>query len=62
MKDDAIIRYEGMKALRERLGLVEAEKFITLIRRDNFNYTEWQRDIWKGKSIDDIFNTAKDFS
>jgi hypothetical protein len=39
MKADTIIRTEGMKALRNQLGVVEAEKFITLIRHDNFDYS-----------------------
>jgi len=59
MKTDALIRYEGMKALREKLGLVEAERFISLIHRENFDYTEWQRELWKGKTIDEIFDAAK---
>lgn len=29
MKTDIMIRYEGMKALREKLGIVEAERFIS---------------------------------
>lgn len=62
MKTDTIIRCEGMKALREKLGLVEAERFIVLIRRENFDYTEWQRDLWKDKSIDDIYNTARAYT
>ncbi len=62
MKADNVIRSEGMKVLREKLGLVEAEKFITLIRRDNFNYTEWQKDLWKDKSVDEVFDAAKQFS
>lgn len=62
MKTDTIIRCEGMKALREKLGLVEAERFIVLIRRENFDYTEWQRDLWKDESIDDIFNTARAYT
>jgi hypothetical protein len=61
MKSDTLIRYEGMKLLLEHLGLVEAEKFISLIRREKFNYTEWQRNLWKDKSVDDIYNAAKDF-
>lgn len=59
MKTDTMIRYEGMKVLRENIGLVEAERFISLIRRENFDYTEWQRELWKDKSIDEIFNAAK---
>jgi hypothetical protein len=52
---------EGMKVLRENLGLIEAERFISLIHRENFDYTEWQRDLWKDKSLDDIFNAAKSY-
>jgi hypothetical protein len=48
MRSDALIRYEGMRALRECLGLVEAEKFIVLIHREPFgknkpwmNFLSW---------------------
>lgn len=57
-----MIRYEGMKALREKLGIVEAERFISLILRESFDYTEWQRDLWKDKSIDELFNAAKTYT
>lgn len=62
MRADTMIRTEGMKALRNQLGVVEAEKFITLIRHDNFDYTEWQRDLWPDKSVEEIFAAAKGFS
>ena len=62
MKTDTLIRYEGMKALREKLGLVEAERFISLIHRENFDYTEWQRELWKDKGIDEIFDAAKSYT
>ena len=62
MKADTIIRTEGTKELRNQLGVVEAERFITLIRRDNFDYTEWQRDLWPDKGVDEIFAAAKEFS
>jgi len=59
MKTDMLIRFEGMRALRERLGLVEAEKFIALIRREPFDYTEWQQTLWQNKSVDELFEAAK---
>lgn len=62
MRTDTVIRYEGMKALRERLDIVEVEKFISLIIREPFDYTEWQRDLWKDKSFDEIFDAAKQYS
>jgi hypothetical protein len=59
MKSDTLILQEGMKALREQLGLVETEKFITLIRREPFDYTEWQQTLWADKTVDELFEAAK---
>ena len=61
MRADSIIMYEGLQALRERLNIVEAEKFISLILRENFDYTEWQRDLWKDKTVNEIFYAAKSY-
>lgn len=60
MRSDTLIRQEGMKALRDRLGLVEAEKFITLLRREPFDYTEWRKTLWEDKTVDDLFLAAKE--
>jgi hypothetical protein len=59
MRTDALIRDEGMKALREHLGLVEAEKFIVLIRSEPFDYTEWQQSLWQEQTVDQLFELAK---
>ena len=45
MKTDTLIRNEGMKLLIEHLGKVEAERFIALIIREPFDYTNWQQDL-----------------
>ena len=34
----------GMACLVERLGVVEAEHFISVILRERFDYTKWQRE------------------
>ncbi len=36
----------GMEILTKNMGIVEAEKFIFLIKSENFDYTEWQRDFF----------------
>ncbi len=51
--------YEGMKAIREKLDIVETEKFISLILRENFDYTQWQQNLWADKTVDEIFYAAK---
>lgn len=55
---DTEIRMKGMQVLINALGEVHAEKFITLILREPFNYTEWQRDLWNDKSVEEISRMA----
>lgn len=50
MRTDAAIKQEGMNALLCSLNLVEAERFITLIKRAEFDYTDWRTTLWKGKA------------
>lgn len=61
MKTDTVIRNEGMRLLIEHLGKVEAERFISLIIREPFDYTEWQQDLWKDKTIKDLSEAAMEY-
>ena len=58
MKNDTLIRIEGMEALMDKLGLVEAERFIMLLKREPFDYTEWRKNQFNGKNIEAIFAEA----
>lgn len=42
MKTDAIVKQEGMNALISKLGYVDTERFIVLLSREPFDYTEWR--------------------
>ena len=55
---DTEIKFQGMEALIYALGEVNAEKFITLIRREPFDYTEWQRTLWVDKSVAELSGAA----
>lgn len=46
MKTDTEIKVDGTKALLDALGGLQAERFIALIRREPFDYTQWQKDMW----------------
>ncbi len=61
MKTDTEIKIEGTNALIEALGEIQAERYITLITREKFDYTKWQRGLWTGKSIQDISKPAMEF-
>jgi hypothetical protein len=58
MITDEQLKIEGLKALTEALGDVQAEKFIALIMRSPFDYTKWQKKLWVDRSMEDISDAA----
>ena len=37
---------------------MEAERFITLILREPFDYTQWQKQLWTDRSVDELSKAA----
>lgn len=62
MMTDTEIKVKGMKALSNDLGLVEAERFVSLIQRDRFDYTKWRQDLFQGMSGDQISQMATEYT
>lgn len=58
---DTEIRVKGVETLMKNLGKVEAERFITLINREAFDYTEWQRTLWNDKSARELSREAMEY-
>jgi hypothetical protein len=58
MMTDTEIRVKGVAVLTDSLGSVEAERFITLILREPFDYTKWRRDLFEDRSIQEISAAA----
>ena len=61
MTTDTLLRERGMSVLIEKLGMVEAERFIMLMNREPFDYTKWQEHLWKDMSVDEIHSAATQF-
>jgi len=55
---DKEIKIRGMEYLIANLGLVEAERFIALMNRDGFNYTEWRRGLLADETVEEISRLA----
>ena len=52
----------GMEALITRLGTVEAERFISIIIREQFDYTEWRKEnLFKDMTVEEISKEAMEF-
>ena len=58
MRTDTEVRIRGFRALVEALGTVEAERFISLILREPFDYTLWQRQLWADRRVDEFSKAA----
>lgn len=62
MNADTLIKHEGFKVLKERLGLVNMERFIVLMNREKFDYTQWRKDLFNDMTIDELADKADKFS
>jgi len=61
MITDTEIKIKGIEALINTLGEVEAERFISLVMREPFDYTAWQRTLWADKSVAELSAAAMQF-
>ena len=43
MKAEIEVKTQGMRALVHALGEVEAERFVSLVQREQFDYTVWRQ-------------------
>jgi hypothetical protein len=55
---DTEIKSRGFEILSQHLGNVEAERFIALIQRELFDYTEWRRHLDQDLSIRELSERA----
>jgi ferric-dicitrate binding protein FerR (iron transport regulator) len=50
-----------MRILAEQLGLVEAERFIALLRREPFDYTKWRQGLFKDIPLETFLHDAQQY-
>lgn len=62
MKTNEELITEGMDALFDKLGMVDAERFISLILKENFDYTKWQTKLFENETIDSLGNKAFEYA
>ena len=44
----------GFACLVERLGVVDVERFVAMIKRDSFDYTIWRREYFDKMDLEQI--------
>jgi hypothetical protein len=58
MITDTEIKTKGIHVLAQYLGDVEAERFIALIQREPFDYTQWHQEMDDDLDIKEISRRA----
>ena len=61
--NETILMKTGMKVLIDELGDVNAERFISVLLREPFDYTEWRKNnLCVGMSVEEISRVAMGIS
>jgi hypothetical protein len=56
---ETVLMKTGMKVLIEQLGNIEAERFVSVLLREPFDYTEWRKDnLCIGMTVEEISTEA----
>ena len=61
MRVDTEIKVLGLEILTKHLGLVEAERFVSLIQREKFDYTKWRQTLFADMSGEEISKRAMEY-
>jgi len=56
--NDTVLKQSAVKCLIENFGIVQTERFISLLIKEPFDYTVWQRDLYDNKTVDELFAVA----
>ena len=57
---DNELRISGFSVLVQTFGDVNAERFIALMNREPFDYTEWRREnLFVGETVDSLMDKAR---
>ena len=55
---DTELKIKGYEILSSQLGLVEMEKFISMVQLDKFDYTKWRKNLFQNLSGEEISELA----
>ena len=44
------------------MDIIEAEKFISIINREKFDYTKWRQNLFEDMTIEEIIKEGKKFA
>ena len=61
MMSNAELMDKGISCLIENLGTVDTERFISVLNKEKFDYTKWQRDCFDDMTLDELNELAAEY-
>ena len=58
--NETVLQQSAMKCLIDNFGNVDAERFISLMIKDPFNYTKWHDTMYDGMTVEELSRKAMD--
>ena len=58
---DNMLAVKCMNILMDAVGPVDAERFVSIVTNDSFDYTEWQQNLFKDETVESLFEKVRDF-
>ncbi len=58
---DNELAMRGMNLLKEKFGPVDAERFVYILVKDRFDYTEWQKGLFPGETVKSLGEKMMEF-
>jgi hypothetical protein len=55
---ESVLQQSAMKCLIDHFGYVEAERFISLILKEPFDYTKWQEHLYEDLTVEQLSQKA----
>ena len=53
---------QGIACLIEKFGVLDAEYFISMLKRDDFDYTVWQREYYDRMGVDEFMEKSSTYA
>ncbi len=61
MRSTNVIMNDAMDCLLKNLGVIETEIFISAVKREKFDYTEWRKDKFNDMTAEELNNAAAEY-
>ena len=55
------LRRQAVRVLTEKLGPVDALRFLALVSREPFDYEQWRREYFSGYEMDELLKEVRSY-